>query len=129
MPATVYLSQDLTAPDGVPRGHFFVGGSGAAWPSVQIAEWELRGEEWIDTHPHDEYNFVLEGSVMVSCEGVTTEAPVGSLVHTPAGTTGRYWAPTYARMLGIYGPNPSGAESSYGRLRGLDEDEAAHEQT
>jgi hypothetical protein len=56
---------------------------------------------------------------MVTCDGDTVEVPAGSLVHTPAGSTGRYWAPNYARMLGIYGPNPSGARSDLGGLRKL----------
>jgi hypothetical protein len=30
------------------------------------------------------------------------------MVCVPAGSIGRYFAPKYARMLGIYGPNPDG---------------------
>jgi hypothetical protein len=30
------------------------------------------------------------------------------MVCVPAGSIGRYFAPTYARMLGIYGSNPEG---------------------
>ena len=37
----------------------------------------------------------------------------GDTIVVPAGSTGHYWAPTYARLLGIYGPNPTGADSQY----------------
>ena len=120
MPPILHLAEELAAPEGLPRGHFLVSSSGDDWTGVQIAEWELRAEEWVDRHPHDEYNFVLEGTLIVSCDGETVEAPVGSLVHTPAGSTGRYSAPSYARMLGIYGPNATGADSFIGGLRKLE---------
>jgi hypothetical protein len=74
-------------------------------------EWELTAEEWVDEHPHDEFNYVLEGTLLVTCDGETVEVPQGSIVRVPAGSTGRYWAPDHARMLAIYGPNPDGAPS------------------
>jgi mannose-6-phosphate isomerase-like protein (cupin superfamily) len=75
-------------------------------------EWELAGESWTDEHPHDEYNYVLEGLLLVSCDDQTVEVPTGSVVRVPAGTTGHYSAPTHARMLAIYGPNPRGEATS-----------------
>ena len=83
-------------------------------------EWELTGEAWSDEHPHDEYNYVLDGVLVVSCDGRTVEAPAGSVVRVPAGTTGHYSAPTHARMLAIYGPNPRGGRSSVHGLTRLD---------
>lgn len=68
-------------------------------------EWELSGESWTDWHPHVEYNYVLDGHLFVESGGVTVEARSGDLVSVPANTQGRYWAPQYARMLAIYGPN------------------------
>ncbi len=82
-------------------------------------EWELRGESWTDEHPHDEFNYVLEGHLFVACHGETVEATTGDVVRVPAGSVGRYWAPEYARMVAVYGPNPQGLEShvhAYTRL-------------
>ena len=81
-------------------------------------EWELIAESWTDEHPHSEYNYVLEGQLFVESGGVTVEAHAGDLVQVPAGAVGRYWAPTYARLLAIYGPS-AGAPSrrlGYGQL-------------
>ena len=74
-------------------------------------EWELRAAEWLDTHPHDEFNFVLEGSLHVESGGVEVVAGPGDLVRVPASEEGRYFAPTYARMLAIYDHNPDGTPS------------------
>ena len=74
-------------------------------------EWELRGESWTDEHPHDEFNYVLEGCLFVECDGETVEALAGDVVQIPAGSIGRYWAPRHARMLAVYGPNPEGRAS------------------
>ena len=68
-------------------------------------EWELRGESWTDEHPHTEYNYVIEGQLFVESGGVTVHAQAGDTVEVPAGAIGRYWAPTYARLLAIYGPS------------------------
>jgi quercetin dioxygenase-like cupin family protein len=75
------------------------------WTEPAVFEWELRAESWTDEHPHTEYNYVIEGQVFVESGGVTVEARSGDLVRVPAGVVGRYWAPTYARLLAIYGPS------------------------
>lgn len=75
------------------------------WTEPVIHEWELVAETWTDWHPHTEYNFVIEGRVFVEAGGTTVEATAGDLVRVPKGTTGRYWTPTYARLLAIYGPS------------------------
>ncbi len=88
-------------------------------------EWELRGESWTDEHPHDEFNYVLEGRLFVACDGETVEAVTGDVVRVPAGSVGRYWAPEYARMVAVYAPNPQGLESrvhAYARLQPSTED-------
>ena len=71
-------------------------------------EWELTSESWTDRHPHSEYNFVIEGQLFVDCAGVTIEAGKGDVVHVPPDQVGRYWTPTYARLLAIYGPSSGG---------------------
>lgn len=84
-------------------------------------EWQLTGEAWTDEHAHDEFAYVLEGQLFVESDGVTVEANPGDMVCVSAGSIGRYFAPKHARMLGIYGPNPSGRpmqSASYEKLDG-----------
>lgn len=85
----------------VPRG----------WEEPVLSEWELRAAGWSDLHPHTETNVVLDGTLYVESGGVTVVAHAGDSVTVPAGQVGRYWAPEHARMLAVYGPNPTGAET------------------
>jgi quercetin dioxygenase-like cupin family protein len=85
-----------------------------AWSEPVLFEWELTAESWTDQHPHSEYNFVIEGQLFVESGGVTVEAQAGDVVHVAAGAVGRYWAPTYARLLAIYGPNKGEPSRSLG---------------
>lgn len=94
--------------DGKPRCRAIIPPPEGGWSEPALHEWELRAESWIDEHPHSEYNFVIEGLLYVECGGVTVEAQAGDVVHVPAGTAGRYWAPKYARLLAIYGPSQGG---------------------
>ncbi len=107
--------------DGGPKSRWFTGPSAEGWLEPIIMEWELTGESWTDRHVHDEYAYVLEGHLFVECNGVTVEATKGELVCVPAGFTGRYWAPTYARMLGVYGANPTGAPMTHVTFKRLSE--------
>jgi len=75
------------------------------WSEPALFEWELRAEAWTDEHPHSEYNFVIEGQLFVESGGVTVEARAGDVVRVPPRAAGRYWSPTYARLLSIYGPS------------------------
>ena len=77
----------------------------SGWSEPALFEWELTSESWTDQHPHSEYAFVLEGQLLVESGGVTVEAQAGDVVRVPAGAVGKYWAPTYARLLTIYGPS------------------------
>ena len=90
---------------GLPNCRVILAPRPEGWTEPALFEWELRGEAWTDEHPHTEYNYVLEGQLFVEAEGVTIEAGAGDLVQVPAGATGKYWAPVYARMLAIYGPS------------------------
>jgi ethanolamine utilization protein EutQ (cupin superfamily) len=105
---------------GVTRSRAFIPPTTGGWSGVALMEWELTAQEWIDEHPHDEFNYVLEGTLMVSCDGETVEVGAGQVVRVPAGSRGRYWAPGHARMLAIYGPNPEGGSSTIVGLRQLD---------
>ncbi|WP_231391899.1 cupin domain-containing protein [Arthrobacter sp. 35W] len=82
-----------------------------AWDDFILSEWDLRACGWEDFHPHTETNFVLEGELHVQTEGKTVILKPGDSARVNPGRTGRYWAPVYARMVTIYGPNPQGLES------------------
>jgi mannose-6-phosphate isomerase-like protein (cupin superfamily) len=103
------------APTKFPKGEFversgpncrtIIAPARGGWTEPAVFEWELQAESWTDEHPHTEYNYVIEGQVFVESGGVTVEGRAGDLVRVPAGVVGRYWAPTYARLLAIYGPS------------------------
>jgi mannose-6-phosphate isomerase-like protein (cupin superfamily) len=82
------------------------------WQEFVLSEWSLEGASWTDFHPHSETNVVLVGELHVESGGATVVVSAGDTVTVPAGSTGRYWAPEFARMLAIYGPNPDAAETS-----------------
>ncbi len=103
-----------------PKSRWFTEPRPGGWTEPVIMEWELTGESWTDEHVHDEYAYVLEGELHVECDGVVVEAGVGDLIRVPAGSTGRYWAPAYARMLGVYAPNPEGLPMRNARFEKLD---------
>ena len=96
---------------------------GAAWVDVAIHEWELEGEGWEDLHPHDETTYLLAGELVIECEGDSVTLHPGDAAVVRGGHLGRYLAHGYARMLAIYGPNPSGAQSS--RFRSFRFDDTA----
>lgn len=108
----------LTGDDG-PKVRWFTEPPAGAWSGPIISEWELTGEAWTDEHTHDEFAYVLEGQLHVESEGVTVVANVGDMVCVPAGSIGKYYAPQYARMLGIYGPNPDGAPMTNAKFEKL----------
>ena len=80
------------------------------WPQLAMGEWELRGSlaGHGDCHPHDEVNYVLEGLLVVDCDGGRVEAGPGDVVRVPANRPAFYSTPDYARMVFVYGPNPDG---------------------
>ena len=80
-------------------------------------EWELRGEEWSDEHPHDEWVYVLDGELVVESGGVSVTCTAGALARVPAGARGTYRAPEHARLLSVYGPRPAGSFDARGVLR------------
>ncbi|MFJ9634567.1 cupin domain-containing protein [Streptomyces sp. NPDC101175] len=123
-----YPSSPLARREGRPKGHAIVPPGEGRRPGVALMEWELRGESWTDEHPHDEFNYILEGHLFVACDGETVEVLAGDVVRVPAGRVGRYWAPGYARMLAVYGPNPQGAASrvhAYVRLESAEDSDGS----
>ncbi|TAM70656.1 MAG: cupin domain-containing protein [Microbacteriaceae bacterium] len=109
------------------RTRYIVDPGGDSWQHFALSEWELEAAGWTDAHPHDEINIVVEGELHVETEGNTVILHSGDAVTVTAGSTGSYWAPRYARMIGVYGPNPDGAESDY--IRYWDIDSTAAEST
>jgi len=94
---------------------------GAAWNDVVIHEWELEGEGWEDLHPHDETTYLLAGELVIESDGTSVTLRPGDAAVVRGGHLGRYLAKGYARMLAIYAPNPSGAQSSHFRSIILDD--------
>lgn len=82
------------------------------WANYSISEWELNAASWQDFHPHSEYNLVLEGELFVAAGGDVQVIGPGDVARVPAGRMGRYWSPGHTRMIGVYGPNPEGVNSS-----------------
>jgi ethanolamine utilization protein EutQ (cupin superfamily) len=95
-----------------------------SWTAPVVMEWELTEAQWTDTHPHDEFNFVLDGELHVESDGNLVVARAGDLVRVAANSQGRYFAPEHARMLAIYDHNPGGAESDIVGLAHLGRDQA-----
>ena len=54
---------------------------------------------------------MVEGELYIESEGTTVLLRPGDTARVNPGQLGRYWAPVYARMVTVYGPNPDGAES------------------
>jgi quercetin dioxygenase-like cupin family protein len=120
MPPKKFSAGPLARRGERPRSHALVPPAAPGVPQqVAIMEWELRGESWTDEHPHDEFNYVLEGRLFVECDGTTEEAGTGDVVQVPAGSVGRYWAPDHARMVAVYGPNPEALPTVAHGLRRL----------
>ena len=105
MSAPILIRRAAVPPGRELRCRSIVPPAAGGWTEPAIFEWELRGECWTDEHPHTEYNYVIEGRLVVECGGLTVEAHAGDLVLVPAGAQGRYSAPEYARLLAIYGPS------------------------
>ncbi|MFF1832314.1 cupin domain-containing protein [Paenarthrobacter sp. NPDC058040] len=81
------------------------------WADFILSEWELEACGWEDFHPHTETNVLLAGELYVESEGKTVILKPGDAARVNPGQLGRYWAPVYAHMVTIYGPNPEGLES------------------
>jgi len=108
------LIRGQSRPDGetAPAVKSSVPAPASGWPQLAMGIWELRASRWGDCHPHDEVNYVLAGTLIVECDGVTIEGGPGDTIRVPAGLPASYHAPEYARMLYVYGPNPEGRPST-----------------
>ncbi|WP_240690007.1 cupin domain-containing protein [Arthrobacter sp. PAMC25564] len=93
------------------RCRFITSNPVGPWDDFILSEWELEACAWEDFHPHTETNYVLEGELHIESGGKTVILKPGDSARVNPGRKGRYWAPVYARMITIYGPNPEGLES------------------
>ncbi len=111
----LFKSTELLERQGLPKGRVILPpDTDPAGPA--FFEWELRGEAWSDEHPHDEYVFVLEGSLRISAGHTQVNAAKGDLIRVPAGVRGTYAGDSFARVLSVYGPRPPGYHDSRGVL-------------
>jgi quercetin dioxygenase-like cupin family protein len=81
------------------------------WAQLAMGEWTLAESGWTDRHPFDELNYVLEGRLLVECDGEVLEAGPGETIQVFAGSAAHYHAAGHARMIYVYGPNPTGEPS------------------
>jgi ethanolamine utilization protein EutQ (cupin superfamily) len=88
-----------------------------------LSEWELTRAGFRDRHPHDEVTFVLEGELHIKVEDAVVVGRPGDTITVPAGSAGSYWAPRYARMLGVYGPHQGGDPTEYLGYWEIDEED------
>jgi uncharacterized cupin superfamily protein len=94
------------------RGRWINGAATRGRQEPTFSEWEIERAGVQDCHPYYELNYVIEGELFVECEGRTVRLQPGDTVRVQPGQVGRYWAPDYARMFSVDGPNPDGLESS-----------------
>lgn len=111
MPAELIPAAPLD-PDSEPACRMILPAPPSGWRQPALGIWELRQAGFGDCHPHDEINYVLEGTLIVECDGESVEARPGDVVRVPAGHPAYYRAPDYARMVFVYGPNPDGLPST-----------------
>ena len=111
MPAELFPRRDLADTPGGCRS--IIDAPARGWTNVPLGEWELRdGAGFGDCHPHEELNVVLEGRLVVDCDGQRVHAGPGDVVRVPAGRPAYYSAAPYARMVFVYGANPQGLAST-----------------
>lgn len=111
MPAEHFPSRDLADVQGGRRS--IIAAPAKGWTHVPMGEWELRdGAGFGDCHPHEQLNVVIEGTLVVECDGERVEAGAGDVVRVPAGRPAYYSAPQHARMVFVYGANPDGLPST-----------------
>ena len=111
----LYPTAELRQEHRGQRGRWVIPPASGGWTGVVVGEWELTAAGWEDMHPNPETNYVVEGELHVKSGGITVIACKGDVVQVPGGCVGKYWAPTYARMVAFHGPNPAGDATEINR--------------
>ncbi len=68
-----------------PACFFIIPAPPEGWSQVALGEWELHGSEFGDRHQHDEVNYVLDGRLIVECDGERGK-PVPGMWRRPGRT-------------------------------------------
>jgi len=111
VPAELFPRRDLAGAAAGCRS--IIAAPAGGWTHVPLGEWELRsGAGFGDCHPYEEINIVLQGRLVVDCDGVRVEAGPGDVVRVPPDRPAYYSAAPYARMVYVYGTNPEGLAST-----------------
>jgi len=96
------------------RSRWIVSPTPEGWQDFALYEWELEAAESTDLHHHDEVNIIIARELHVRAAGTTVIARQGDAVRVAAGKRGTYWAPRYARLIAIYGPNDGHPDEKVG---------------
>jgi len=94
------------------RGRWINGVAHPGRNEPTFSEWEIERAGVQDCHPYYEVAHVIEGELFVEAGGRTVRLQAGDAVRVKPGQVGRYWAPVYARIFGVDGPNPDALPSS-----------------
>jgi uncharacterized cupin superfamily protein len=94
------------------RGRWINGVAHRGRDEPTFSEWEIERAGVQDCHPYYEVAYVIEGELFVESGGRTVRLQPGEAVRVRPGHIGRYWAPVYARIFGVDGPNPDALPSS-----------------
>lgn len=105
MPEARVTRSDLTPYSTMPR---VAARTADVVDGITVGEWSLSGAAFTDRHSHAEINVVVEGELHVTCHGEELVLGPGDRVVVPAGELARYAAPSFARMVYVYGPGPAG---------------------
>ncbi|MCB8883728.1 cupin domain-containing protein [Acidisoma cellulosilytica] len=97
----------LEAPSGEPRTWWINTADPKGWMEPILCVWELEAEALTAELGFDEWNYMVEGQILIEVDGVEVELNPGDAVLIPAGAFGRYTAKGYAKLFCVWGPNPN----------------------
>jgi len=81
------------------------------WTDVAVSEWDWCAPVGRTTTPTRRRTSCSTAACMSSAKASPWSQGPETRCRCPPDRAGRYWAPEYARMLAVYGPNPAAEES------------------